>query len=66
MKIKRCPFHCRERFNVLVTNGNKHLVETFLKTSSSKKKIKRFSPRKYNKYENKDNTDMLFVHFKLR
>ena len=34
---KRYKIYCRERFNILVKNRNKHLVETFLKISSSKK-----------------------------
>lgn len=61
MKIKTFQIHCRESFNILVTNGNKHVAETFLKKkkkikqfneSRSKQKIKRCSPQKYIKYEN--------------
>ena len=33
---KRCKVYHKERFNILVTNRNKHVVETLLKINSLK------------------------------
>ena len=48
---KRCKVYHKERFNILVTNGNKHLVETLLKINNSKLEASAYL-KKYTKYDN--------------